>query len=103
LAAENRQTIEKAIEVPDDKKVSVVFPDQLEGVRVTSDPQGLTLSVDGKVKGKTPTTVQLPVGNHHLQIDGNGLRGDQTIQVNAGDPLQVVEVKAVQNTPAANP
>jgi serine/threonine protein kinase len=103
FAAENRQTIRRTLAVPGDQQISVAFPDQLEGVRVASDPQGLTLSVDGQVKGPTPMTVQLPVGDHHLQIDGNGLRGDQTIQVSATDGLQVFTVKAVQNTPVANP
>jgi serine/threonine protein kinase len=101
--AENHQTVEKAIEVPQDQKISVSLPDQLESVRVISDPPGLTLSIDGAAKGETPLTVQLAAGEHRLQIGGNGLHKDQTIQVSHGDGLQVITVKPVQSAPAASP
>jgi hypothetical protein len=100
FSASNHQPVEKAVYVPQDKKISVSLPDRLESVRVISDPPALTVSIDGQVKGETPLTVPLAAGEHRLQIGGKGLHEDQTIQVGHGDDLQVITVKPVQNAPA---
>ncbi len=100
FSAENHQSVDKAIDVPQDQKISASLPEQLESVRVTSDPQGLALSIDGEVKGETPLTLQLAAGEHRFQLSGNGLSKDQTVQINHGGGFQVITLKPVQNAPA---
>jgi hypothetical protein len=102
FSAENHQTIEKEIDVPlpEDQKVSVTLADQLESVRVISDPPGLTVTIDGEAKGETPLTVQLAPGEHRLQVSGNGLSKDEIIKVSHGEDFHVITVKPTQNGPS---
>ena len=100
FSAEFRQRVEKEIEVPQDQNVSAALPDQLESVRLISEPPHLTVSIDGEPKGEAPLTVQLPVGEHRVQVSGNGLSKEQTVQVTHGAGLGFITIKAVPNAAA---
>jgi hypothetical protein len=43
-------------------------------LQVVSVPTGASLKVDGKEQGFTPTTVNLSVGNHNLELQKDGIR-----------------------------
>ena len=43
-------------------------------VLVESDPQDAAVLVDGEIDTRTPDTIELPVGRHHLVIEKQGYR-----------------------------
>lgn len=53
-------------------------------VRVESNPNGVSLQVDGLTRGATPLTLSLPVGRHQLTLAGGGRTKTVSVDVLAG-------------------
>ncbi|MBI1352867.1 MAG: PEGA domain-containing protein [Acidobacteria bacterium] len=59
-------------------------------VSVRSDPAGAEIHVDGVYVGDTPSTLNLPTGNHHLEVVKSGhTRWERTIAVTGGGDVNV--------------
>jgi serine/threonine protein kinase len=55
---------------------------------LTSTPSGSPVSVDGRAQGRTPLTLKLPAGAHHLTLfDGAQRRHDETVEIDSGGML----------------
>jgi hypothetical protein len=60
-------------------------PVQPATVAIKSTPPGCDIDVDGKFMGSTPSTIQLPPGEHLISVEKEGLRPWQrTMTVTAG-------------------
>lgn len=60
-------------------------------VRIETDPQGAQIFVDGTpIAERSPTTLLVTVGHHHVVVEGEGWRG-QT-DVDAVDTMQIATV-----------
>jgi len=53
-------------------------------LRVESNPNGVSLQVDGLTRGATPLTLSLPVGQHQLTLAGGGRTKTVSVDVLAG-------------------
>jgi len=59
-------------------------------VIVKSTPPGADINVDGKFMGSTPSTIQLPAGDHVISIEKEGLRPWQRgMTVSAGGNITI--------------
>ena len=68
-----------------DPRVESGPPMQLASVIVKSTPAGCDINVDGKYMGSTPSTIQLPPGEHEVSIEKEEMRPWQrTMTVTAG-------------------
>lgn len=72
-------------------------------VKVTSDPSGATILVDGKaLTEKTPADIELPPGSHKITVQAAGKKdSEQTVEVAAFTPASV-DAK-LEAAPAAGP
>ena len=43
-------------------------------LKLTSDPRGATVKVDGRVYGKTPVLLELPAGKHSVSVSKEGFK-----------------------------
>lgn len=65
-------------------------PVQLASITVKSTPPGADIVVDGKFVGSTPSTIQLPVGDHLFSVEKEGLTPWQrTMNVTAGGDIAI--------------
>jgi serine/threonine-protein kinase len=67
-------------------------PVDMGSLRVSSDPAGAQVYVDGSLKGTAPTTVELPVGGHEVRLSMPGhYEWEARVQVDkeGGEPLTV--------------
>jgi len=56
---------------------------QPSNVTITSVPAGADINVDGKYMGSTPSTMQLPAGEHFISVEAEGMKPWQrTITLN---------------------
>lgn len=63
---------------------------QSASVAVKSTPSGADINVDGKFMGSTPSTIQLPLGEHAISIEKEGLRPWQRrLTVTTGGSLTI--------------
>jgi len=63
---------------------------QPANVTVKSTPQGADINVDGKFMGSTPSTIQLPPGEHLVSVEKEGLKPWQrTMTVSAGGNITI--------------
>ena len=59
-------------------------------VRIESDPPGASILVDGQARTeKTPATLVLLAGKHHLTVSRDGSRGEREIEVPDGGLIRV--------------
>jgi len=59
--------------IKDGKLVSVTQPDSASAsVSLRSDPSGAEIYLDGQLAGSTPSTLQIPSGNHQLALRLSG-------------------------------
>lgn len=62
----------------------------LSSVAIKSTPDGAEITIDGKLVGTTPSTVQLLPGEHTIAIDKSGFKSWQrTITVTAGGAINL--------------
>jgi hypothetical protein len=72
-------------------------------LRVQTDPNKLTVSVDGTERGVSPLTIEgLTPGEHHVAVRANGVTVRRTVNVQANENTMLV-VSAVERAPAAPP
>ena len=65
-------------------------PQEPSTVVVKSTPDGADITVDGKFVGSTPSTLQLPPGDHAVLIEKSGYRQwHRTMSVNSGGIITV--------------
>jgi hypothetical protein len=65
-------------------------PDQPSRVAIKSMPPGADITVDGKYMGGTPSTLQLPAGEHVILISKEGLTPWQrTITISGGGTINI--------------
>lgn len=63
-------------------------------VKVSSEPEGAALSVDGESAGTTPYELELMAGSHRLELRREGFKTWVTdVQVRANEPLQIGPVR----------
>jgi tRNA A-37 threonylcarbamoyl transferase component Bud32 len=71
--------------IPDEKSLFIPMNQSTGVLFVTSVPLGATISVDGKPYGRTPATLHLPAGSHHVVVsNGTAQREDTVIVQNDG-------------------
>jgi len=78
---------QRIIQVPDDRDQFVYLTQNVGFVDISSEPNGSTLYVDGRLQGQTPATLRLKAGEHHVRIVRGGRSQEQTISVHS-DGLQ---------------
>jgi len=61
----------------------------LATVSVTSSVAAADIEVDGTFVGNTPTTLQLPNGQHHIVVKSGPKLWDRTLQVNGGSTISL--------------
>lgn len=62
----------------------------MSAVAIKSTPDGAEITIDGKLVGTTPSTVQLTPGEHTISIDKSGFKSWQrTITVTAGGAINL--------------
>jgi hypothetical protein len=66
MSAPNYETAQGIIELPEDRDRFVALTNDLETVHLYSQPEKMSISVDGKSEGQTPLTLQLPAGEHKI-------------------------------------
>jgi serine/threonine-protein kinase len=72
---------QKIIQVPEDVNVFLPLVRSVGVLLVSSEPSGSQVAVDGKKYGRTPVTLHLPAGAHHLTISDGDRRHDETIEI----------------------
>jgi serine/threonine-protein kinase len=72
---------QKIIQVPEDVNVFLPLVRSVGVLLVSSEPSGSQVAVDGKRYGRTPVTLHLPAGAHHLTISDGDRRHDETIEI----------------------
>lgn len=72
---------QKIIQVPEDVNVFLPLVRSVGVLLVSSEPRGSQVAVDGKPYGRTPVTLHLPAGAHHLTISDGDRRHDETIEI----------------------
>ena len=69
---------------------SEVAASGLSSVAIKSTPDGAEITIDGKLIGTTPSTVQLPPGEHTIVVDKSGFKTWQrTITVTSGGTVNL--------------
>jgi hypothetical protein len=58
-------------------------------VSVTSSVAGADIEVDGSFVGNTPTTLQLPAGQHHILVKNGSRMWERTLQVSGGSTISL--------------
>ena len=62
----------------------------MSAISVKSEPEGADISIDGKFVGNTPSTLQLPVGDHTIVVTRSGYKTwERTIAATAGGNVTV--------------
>jgi serine/threonine protein kinase len=90
LAAEltGYAVMRKIFNAPAQDNVFVSLEKNMGVLFLTSAPSGSPVSVDGQAQGRTPLTLKLPAGSHHLTLfDGAQRRHDETVEIDAGGML----------------
>ncbi len=67
--------------VPDDNSLFLTLTKNMGTLVVTSSPPGVTIFVDGKDYGHTPSTLHLPTGTHTLLLVNGALRQEETVDI----------------------
>lgn len=71
MSAPDYRTAQGIIQVPQEKDRFVLLEDNLETVRLYSDPEKMPISIDGQPKGETPLTLRLRAGEHKITSTGS--------------------------------
>jgi eukaryotic-like serine/threonine-protein kinase len=90
LAAEltGYAVMRKIFNAPAQDNVFVSLEKNMGVLFLTSIPSGSPVSVDGQAQGRTPLSLKLPAGSHHLTLfDGAQRRHDETVEIDAGGML----------------
>jgi len=62
----------------------------VSSVAIKSTPDGAEITIDGKLVGTTPSTVQLTLGNHTIVVEKSGFKPWQrTMTVTAGGDINL--------------
>jgi serine/threonine-protein kinase len=77
----------KIFQVPADAGVFVALSKSSGVLVVTSQPTGVDVSVDGAAYGRTPVTLHLPTGPHHLVLSDGSRRHEETIEIDPDSML----------------
>jgi serine/threonine-protein kinase len=77
----------KIFQVPADAGVFVPLSKSSGVLVVTSQPTGVSVSVDGAAYGHTPVTLHLPTGPHHLVLSDGSRRHEETIEIDSDSML----------------
>jgi hypothetical protein len=59
-------------------------------LRVTSEPSGATVSVDGALRGRTPLDLELPAGRHSVTLRHGSRRETREVRVAAGERVLII-------------
>lgn len=74
--------IEKRIfNIPEDRQIIVNLQQNAGMLLVTSEPSGAWVQVDGMDAGRTPASLRLSVGQHHLVVLNGKLRAEDTVNI----------------------
>ena len=71
-------------------------PTQNATVRITSEPDGAEIEVNGAFVGSTPATLQLPSGQQNLTVRKGALSWRRTVQIQGGSNVTVNAVLTKQ-------
>jgi serine/threonine protein kinase len=71
----------RVFNVPQDTSVYAALSKNTGVMIVTSAPSGALVTVDGHESGRTPLTLHLTVGRHHLVVSYGGLQREETVEV----------------------
>jgi hypothetical protein len=67
--------------IPDDTSLFIPMTRSTGVLFVTSVPLGSTIYVDGQPYGRTPATLRLPAGSHHLVVANGAAQHEATVVV----------------------
>lgn len=71
----------RVFNVPQDTSVYAALSKSSGVLILTSTPNGARVAVDGKDLGRTPLTLHVPAGKHHIVVTYGGLQHEETVQV----------------------
>ncbi len=81
ISAPGYNPVQRIVQVPDDTTAFEALTEDLITVRLISTPPGIALFVDGELKGQTPLTLPLAVGQHKIRITKDEMANESTIDV----------------------
>jgi len=85
MSAPGYNPVQRIVQVPESKTSFEFLTEGLKTVRLNSLPPGAELYVDGELRGRTPTTLPLAVGEHKIRIVKDETATEQTINVTQDD------------------
>ncbi|HEX4231231.1 MAG TPA: serine/threonine-protein kinase [Bryobacteraceae bacterium] len=71
----------RVFNVPQDTSVYAALNKSTGVLILTSIPNGARVVVDGQDRGRTPVTLHVPAGQHHIVVTYGGLQHEETVQV----------------------
>jgi serine/threonine-protein kinase len=71
----------RVFNVPQDTSVYAALSKSSGVLILTSVPSGARVAVDGRDYGRTPLTLHVPTGQHHIVVTYGGLQHEETVQV----------------------
>jgi len=97
IQMDNYQDIKTEVPItgcPEEQSFDFALIPGWSDVFISSVPEGAVVSVGGKPAGKTPLTIELPEGNHLLQISADGFKTWQTeLAVKPNQPQSIKDVR----------
>jgi serine/threonine-protein kinase len=73
--------VRRVFSVPQDTSVYAALTKSTGVLVLTSTPSGARVIVDGRDAGRTPVTLHVSVGQHHVVLSYGGLQHEETVEV----------------------
>jgi serine/threonine protein kinase len=85
-------TARRIFVLPDQSSLYVPLTQNTGLLLVTSIPSGSSVIVDGRIYGRTPATLHLSAGVHHISLTNGALHHDETVNIEP-DSFQARSIK----------
>jgi formylglycine-generating enzyme required for sulfatase activity len=97
IQMDNYQDIKTQVQIagcPEEQSFDFALIPGWSDVFISSIPEGAVVSVGGKPAGNTPLKIELPEGNHRLQISAEGFKTWQTqLAVKPNQPQSIKDIR----------
>jgi formylglycine-generating enzyme required for sulfatase activity len=104
IQMDNYQDIKTEVQIagcPQEQSFDFALIPGWSDVFISSIPEGAVVSVDGQPAGNTPLKIELPEGNHLLQISAEGFKPWQTqltVKPNQPQSIKDIQLQAADGT-----
>jgi formylglycine-generating enzyme required for sulfatase activity len=104
IQMDNYQDIRTEVQIagcPQEQSFDFALIPGWSDVFISSIPEGAVVSVGGKTAGNTPLKIELPEGNHQLQISAEGFKTWQTelaVKPNQPQSIKDIQLQAADGT-----